>query len=193
VKDIMNQFSINESQDDSDDDNDYHPEPKEDLSESDFSDLSESEEDVYIFKSDEDEIFNPFAETHANKYVNSTFKSSSKPRNSESMFQNEHSPIKHPDKPNISCEHCGKVFRKMYNLKQHIICVHKIFPKGVAIFKCPVPDCRFVSGNKILFNRHNHNKKIVIVPSKLSCKLCKGLFATKGSLTRHIKRKHKPV
>ena len=74
----------------------------------------------------------------------------------------------------------------------HLVHVHKHFPKGMVIFECPFPGCSFVAGNKIIFDRHSHKKKVNNVKINL-CNLCNERFSTKGSLVRHINRKHKSV
>ena len=191
LRDLFHQSALDESKDNSDDDRDYIPvTSSEPISDSDSSDLSQ---DVYSFtaSADEDnsdfEICNPAVEKKT-KLVNSTMLSKSK--HSESLFPADPSPIKAVQKPGKACDRCGKEFSKRYNLKQHLISVHKVFPKGSVIFECPVPTCTFASGSKLLFSRHSH-KKGSSVPSKLICTLCSSKFATKGSLMRHVGGKHK--
>ena len=58
-----------------------------------------------------------------------------------------------------TCKHCGKEFNNSNNMKQHLISIHKIFPPGMTVFKCPFKKCDFVSGNRVAFARHSHHLK----------------------------------
>ena len=63
----------------------------------------------------------------------------------------------------------------------------------MTVFKCQDPSCSFVSGNKILFNRHSHKIKVEKDTEKLVCNQCNDTFATPSSLKRHMKRKHQVI
>ena len=135
------------------------------------------------------EIFNPFAKPETDsQIINSTMRSNCK---TERLFPAESSPIQHCKKRQIICKFCDKSFNKMFNLKMHLVHVHKYFPEGMTVYKCPVPDCTFVAGNKIIFNRHSHKKNVASsLSNSVFCNLCNERFATKGSLARHIGRIH---
>ena len=117
-----------------------------------------SSEDVFSFNpftvaSDVNEVlnstiaFNPFTESDTFKGIEDI---------------KDCSPVGHvKERKIIVCDHCGKGFLNRYNMKQHLISVHKIYPKGMSVFKCDFPNCSFTSGNQILFNRHVHKQKKV--------------------------------
>ena len=88
------------------------------------------------------------------------------------------------------CKKCGKEFNKMYNLKLHLVSVHKDFPKGMTIFQCSVEGCSFSSGSDILFRRNTHKSALKTELERITCSFCKDTFAGKRSLVRHVKRKH---
>ena len=161
LKTLLNQ-SLEDSLEDSFNDSIYRPERQKDVIESESSE-SKNSDDIFKFDSDEEDIdklkiFNPFikptAKTPDAKFAHSSLKTSSKSRTAESMFPPEDSPIKQVAlaRKELKCNHCEKVFQKNYNLKLHLISIHKIFPKGMSVFKCPVTGCSFVSGNRLLFN-----------------------------------------
>ena len=54
----------------------------------------------------------------------------------------------------VECDHCLKSFQNRYNLKLHIIQIHRIFPSNMKVFKCPESQCEFVTGSKGCYNRH---------------------------------------
>ena len=56
--------------------------------------------------------------------------------------------------PNIKCDHCQKMFSNKYNMKLHLIQIHRIFVEKMEVFQCPELQCSFVTGSKILYNRH---------------------------------------
>jgi len=154
--------------------------------------------DVYDFPAEEEadlKIFNPFCRVkktaeHSNKIVNSTFRCSINV--AKCLFSKELSPIRKTElhKRLSKCDHCGKEFSKKNNLKRHIVSVHKIYPKGMTIYECPVKDCTFVSDNQTHFNRHRHGKSVKTNLEKITCRQCDNSFFNHGSLKRHIKRKH---
>ena len=154
--------------------------------------------DVFEFHDEEQDnvkICNPFCKVkkttgHSNSIVNSTFKSINNV--SKCLFLKDLSPIRKTEL-NIrlsKCDHCGKEFSKKNNLKRHIVSVHKIYPKGMTFYECPVKDCTFVSDNQTHFNRHRHGKSVKTNLEKIVCRQCDNSFFNHGSLKRHIKRKH---
>jgi len=96
----------------------------------------------------------------------------------------------------IECEHCQKSFQNLYNLKLHCIQIHRIFPVGVKVFKCPESQCEFVTGSKVCYSRHatTHLRRISKTRKenvkKIVCSQCGISLANKSSLSRHIKRRH---
>lgn|ERR1712025_591245 len=96
------------------------------------------------------------------------------------------------------CQFCAKAFTNSYNLKQHLISRHKVFPPEMRIYKCHLQVCSFVTGSRVAFERHlttslshpNTKKKNKNKEKNISCEFCNEQFATKSSLKRHIIRKH---
>ena len=68
------------------------------------------------------------------------------------------------------CEHCDKDFSNSYNRKLHLVSVHRIYPRGMFIYKCAFPSCLFVNGSKILYSRHvaTHTKEILLFHFRLT-------------------------
>ena len=102
---------------------------------------------------------------------------------------------------NLNCGHREGKFSNKYNLKLHLVQVHRIFPEGMIIYKCPDLDCQFVTGSRIWYNRHavTHGRKpeVKVDSCKSSCSSCKTTcsychmdFANRSSLKRHHQRKH---
>ena len=195
LKAKLNQSLIDPNLDDSGSDRSYKPTEKA-LSESTCTDAHLK--DVYEFDSEDStdfKIINPFSKETTPKsdvkMINSTMKSYSKVKDSAFKFPSETSPIKKPTiKKDLICVHCDKQFKKLFNLKLHSVSVHKIYPDGMNIFECPEKGCTFVSGNKMLFNRHHHKAKHINA-STFKCYKCMEMFTTKSSPIRHNKRKHK--
>ena len=112
----------------------------------------------------------------------------------KSLSHKSKSPIESP-----TCEHCQKSFSNSYNMKVHLVQVHRIFPEGMTIYQCP--QCEFVTGSKIGFTRHTSThlrKKSNLKLQKLGnlrikCNYCGSLVVNKYSLKRHIQRKHMAV
>ena len=92
------------------------------------------------------------------------------------------------------CDHCGKKFSTSYNLVLHNVQVHRIFPEGKKIYKCPEVNCKYVTGSRICYNRHatTHLRKPRVKKNnyKISCSYCSLVVANKSSLKRHLVRKH---
>ena len=90
-----------------------------------------------------------------------------------------------------ACPYCDKIFPSNYNMKQHIISIHKIFPDGLTIFKCDDIDCNFVTGSRAMFSRHSHAKFVRPCnrTAKPMCQVCHKQFCNPSSLKRHVIRK----
>lgn len=93
------------------------------------------------------------------------------------------------------CDHCEGQFKSKYNLKLHLVQVHRIFFEDVTVYDCPESSCKFVTGSRICYNRHAathiRKPKIKVNLSKIPCRYCPMVLANKSSLKRHEKRKHK--
>ena len=156
------------------------------------SSLSQPEKDVYEFdEEDKDDfkVYNPFLKIRkqTSEMVNSTFSLTSS--GSRIGFSHELSPIDKLKMSTSICPHCAKTFSKNNNLKRHLVSVHKVFPKGVTVFECPVEGCLFTSDNHAHFSRHNHRKSLSN-SVKEKCKICGDYFFNNSSLSRHMKRRH---
>ena len=128
-------------------------------------------EDVKTSGSDEEFFFNPFivgSKSAVNEQlnlmdVNKEYMNSTAIEESHPALQNGIEDISdiqvHVKCRGSSCKYCGKEFNNSNNMKQHLISIHKIFPPGMAVFKCPFKKCDFVSGNRVAFARHSHNLK----------------------------------
>ena len=95
------------------------------------------------------------------------------------------------------CHLCDKIFYNGYNLKQHLISRHKVFPPKMKIYNCTFPECSFVTGSRVAFQRHlktslSHPdlRKDEVKKTKFSCETCNEVFATNSSRKRHIIRRH---
>ena len=95
------------------------------------------------------------------------------------------------------CHLCDKIFYNGNNLKQHLISRHKVFPPKMKIYNCTFPECSFVTGSRVAFQRHlktsrSHPdlRKDKVKKTEFSCEACNKLFATNSSLKRHIIRRH---
>ena len=164
-------------------------------------DTSDDSEDVYSFV-DESDFFNPFVKQTSNNSFCNPF------HQNESVLPNQ--PVKSPpdgfnpfaasspkgDKrvengiKNV-CSYCDVKFSSSYNLKQHMVSIHKIFSPGMKIFKCDFNKCNFVTGSRMMFVRHNHSKFVQTGGSivKPSCPVCHVQFFNPSSLKRHMQRK----
>ena len=110
------------------------------------------------------EMFNPYSETDSedfNKLMNSTRKEMNSTRKGLNSSRKE-----------FQCELCEKKFSNSYNRKLHNISVHRFFPKGMPIYHCDHPNCKFVTGSNILFNRHvpTHVKENLVFDFTFSLK-----------------------
>ena len=77
-------------------------------------------------------------------------------------------------------------------MKQHIISVHKIMSPGIKVFKCSIKNCKFVTGSRVMFARHNHDSsKAKTDITKPVCADCQEMFANCSSLKRHVRRVHR--
>ena len=99
-------------------------------------------------------------------------------------------------KKKFICDHCQKVFTNGYNLKLHLVQVHRIEIPGIKALRCPDRNCQFTTGSRICFTRHmeTHRLKPKYVKKtdvKVTCSYCGVDVANDSSLKRHIKRKHK--
>jgi hypothetical protein len=92
------------------------------------------------------------------------------------------------------CYHCERKFLSNHNLKLHLVQVHRIFPEGMKIYRCPEPNCQFVTGSRICYNRHAathlRKPKVKVTNLKISCSYCPISVANRSSLKRHHQRKH---
>lgn len=180
--------------DDSFDDPDYCVKKNEDT--------SKDSDDIYSFG--EEEFFNPFEENDSNNSFVNPFEEnlSNGPRETAIKMAEDFNPFatssptsdikneKALKKENI-CPHCEIKYSSNYNLKQHIISVHKIFPPGITIFKCSKGSCDFVTGNRVQFSRHTHARQTQPSTVKTFCQVCGVQFFNPSSLKRHIGRVHK--
>jgi hypothetical protein len=177
--------SSEDEEDDSEKDEDFHPPDSVKSYDSDIG------SDVFEFHDDSDfDIYNPFDQSKSCtefNLVNSTFRRETV----KITLPSDLSPIRRSN--NFVCQKCSRNFSKKYNLKLHLVSQHQIFPKGMSIYQCPEKDCSFVSGNLVLFNRHNHLKTAAVGKRlmRLKCTDCNQSFAGKSSLKRHMERKHK--
>ena len=158
------------------------------------SQLSLPEKDVYEFDEEEKDdfkVYNPFLKIRepeqTSEIVNSTFSLTSS--GSRIGFSHELSPIDKIKMSTSICPHCAKTFSKNNNLKRHLVSVHKVFPKGVTVYECPVEGCLFTSDNQAHFSRHNHRKSL-FNSIRVKCQLCGDNFFNNSSLSRHMRRLH---
>lgn len=96
----------------------------------------------------------------------------------------------------FNCDHCLKVFTNQYNLKLHVVQIHRIAVPGVKVLKCPESNCLFITGSRVCFRRHSetHRTKPKYVKKtcdKIACRYCNVFVSNSSSLKRHILRKHK--
>ena len=164
-------------------------------------DSSDDSEDVYTFV-DESDFFNPFVKQSSNSFCNPFHENATAtviPSQPVEITPDSFNPFaasspkcdKRTEQgiKNI-CSYCDVRFFSNYNMKQHMISIHKIFSPGMKVFKCDFDKCNFVTGSKIMFVRHHH-KSVQIVGSnaKPSCPVCHAKFFNLSSLKRHMKRK----
>jgi len=80
------------------------------------------------------------------------------------------------------CEHCGKEFKALQNLKQHIESLHSDNPNPK--YKCHICSKQLKQGNsfdKHMINAHGVGER---------CKICNKLFKTSDALNTHMKTVH---
>ena len=185
-----------DSFDDSDEDLDYLVDQKKAASE-------DSDSDVYSFV-DESNLYNPFNINTSSDSLFNPFDIKSKlpsvcseeQHNSTEIFNpfDTSSPISENvqllKKTNV-CPYCDVGFPSSYNLKQHQVSVHKIFPTGLKIFQCEHKNCSFVTGSRGMYSRHSHakNSDSQGKSSKPCCPVCNLKFYNHSSLKRHRTRK----
>ena len=96
----------------------------------------------------------------------------------------------------VSCPKCkAGSFSSKNRQKSHIATCEELEGKKTKQFGCDVVDCgkRYVSQSALDTHKaeaHNPDKMEEIEEDKYICEHCAKDFSTKGSLTRHIKRKH---
>ena len=150
----------------SDDSTNDMPYGEEDRETSQTSSLTEPSVFDFQVETETRKIFNPFDSSSSenslpNQILNST-EFSNPFSDSETNIINPSDKYESCDK--YKCEFCDKHFSNSYNRKLHLVSVHKIFPKGMFIYKCAFPSCKFVNGSKILYTRHvpTHTKEILL-------------------------------
>ena len=202
---LLLQRKLSEQQDNADsyDDADYK-QFSSGCSDSSTNDLVENEEDVYNYDSDSDpNIFKPFNPFNADfskelpTQLPSTSARLDANLNSTMTFNPFNKLLPYKDKeikvtsPVTDCPHCVKTFKTNYNMKQHIISVHKIALDGMKMFRCQVKTCQFVTGSRVQYSRHNHeDNKVKNKHFKPVCNYCNEIFFNDSSLKRHLKRLH---
>ena len=163
--------------------------------------LIENDEDVFSFRSDSDpNIFKPFNPFRANSTKESA---PHLPSNISELDENLNSTMTfNPfsklvtdeiivSSPATDCPHCVKTFKTNYNMKQHIISVHKVDVPGMKMFRCPVKNCQFVTGSRVQYSRHKHeDTRVKNQNFKPVCNYCNEIFSNDSSLKRHLKRLH---
>lgn len=147
--------------------------------------------DVYRFSEELD--CNPFVTTGGDDLDYQRWKFCT---NSNKLDVPKMSSVKDKTRMKVSkCDHCEGQFKSNYNLKLHMIQVHRIFFDDVTVYDCPEYSCKFVTGSRICYNRHAathiRKPKIKVNSSKVQCRNCPMVLANMSSLRRHEKRKHK--
>ena len=141
---------------------------------------SNSDSDVYDFK--EAYGVNPFASSDDEVQENKATKSFN-PKSMSSVSE----------KKSNNCHLCQKRFSSNYNLKLHLIQVHRIQVPKMTVFRCP--QCDFITGSKGCFTRHKEThsgkgKNRVLRGTQVVCNICGQKCANDSSLRRHKKRRH---
>ena len=96
----------------------------------------------------------------------------------------------------VSCPKCkAGSFSSKNRQKSHIATCEELEGKKIKQFGCDVVDCgkRYVSQSALDIHKaeaHSPDKIEELEEDKYICEHCAKDFSTKGSLTRHIKRKH---
>ena len=205
---LKNRIVVEDTLDDSFHDPDYLDKNK--------YESSDEDSDIYKFH-DETDFVNPFETikmpdpvVEVSEFVNPFVKLDNKDdfvnpfeREGSSTIQSEKSnfnfnPFASSSPKNVAdakgekvCPHCDKIFPSNYNLKQHLISIHKIFPEGLTIYKCDDKGCNFVTGSRAMFSRHSQAKFVQPCHrnTKPMCPVCHQQFCNPSSLKRHVIRK----
>ena len=166
------------------------------------------ESDIYEFD-DGSEICNPFDKSSSNESLINPFETEvasklpSECSDSENLLNSteivnpfsESSPMSSSknEPEGKECPHCGKKFTSSYNMKQHKVSIHKIFPPDMKIFTCDFKNCNFATGSRVQFTRHGHSKspQVEEKASNTTCPQCHEKFFNSSSMKRHVLRKHK--
>lgn len=85
-----------------------------------------------------------------------------------------------PENANFSCQICGRLFQRSYNLKSHLQTHNPTRPHPN---HCPYPGCerRFVRRTDLL----RHEQSVHIKARNFKCSACDAHFARKDTLRRH--------
>ena len=137
--------------------------------------FAESDDDVYEFKDDDPVCsVNPFSSDENKQF---------KPQKMSSLKACKDS--------NHQCSLCEKTLTTKYNLKLHLVQVHRVKVPNMSVYQCP--SCDFITGSKICFVRHREthsSKKSKKAGEAILCNICHESFANSSSLRRHKRRKH---
>ena len=139
--------------------------------------FEESVDDVYEFNDDNLGVsVNPFTSDDNNKQF--------KPQKMSSLKTSKDSNHHH------QCTLCEKTFSAKYNLKLHLIQVHRRKVPNITVYQCS--SCDFITGSKMLYARHKetHSNIKTKRDTGAQCNICHESFANSSSLRRHKNRKH---
>ena len=97
---------------------------------------------------------------------------------------------KYDEESNRQCSICGKSFGTKYNLKLHLIQVHRKRVPNMTVHQCSL--CAFITGSKKCMERHmlTHSRIKKKGGYEAVCSICHEKFANSSSLKRHKNRKH---
>ncbi|XP_062550108.1 zinc finger protein Xfin-like isoform X2 [Armigeres subalbatus] len=101
----------------------------------------------------------------------------------------EHLKLKHAQIHRYGCPHCESTFLNAHSLAQHMA-EHK---EAQPLRRCPVEGCHFTMVTDEDQKKHQrwHEKKTNPRPKRFVCEVCGKNFEIKGSLLRHMSKKHK--
>ena len=142
--------------------------------------FEDSDEDVYEFT--EVISVNPFeSEALGDEY---------KTAGNENFKPQKMSSLKNDEESSRQCSICEKTFGNKYNLKVHLVQVHRKSVPNMTVYHCPL--CDFVTASKICLERHRvtHSKTKKKSGYEAVCSICYEKFANSSSLRRHKNRKH---